>query len=77
MCVCVCVCPDFNKLSSEIFVVVVVQLCSPHFPPPLSPAPPPIALTWTTVWELTVGARVAWVGVGKGGKIGTTVIEQQ
>ena len=31
--------------------------------------------TWTTVWELTVGVGVGWAEEGKGGKIGTTVIE--
>ena len=34
--------------------------------------------TWTTVWGLTVGAGVGaegWAEKGKGGEIGTTVIE--
>ena len=26
--------------------------------------------TWTTVWELTVGAGVGWTEEGKGGKLG-------
>ena len=31
--------------------------------------------TWTTVWGWTVGTGVCWMGEGKGGKVGTTVIE--
>ena len=31
--------------------------------------------TWTTGWELTVRVRVDWAEEGKGGKIGTTIIE--
>ena len=31
--------------------------------------------TWTTVWKLTVGVGFGWVEEGKGGKIGTTLIE--
>ena len=26
--------------------------------------------TWTTVWGLTVGARLGWAEEGKGGEIG-------
>ena len=31
--------------------------------------------TWTAEWGLTVGGGVGWAEEGKGGKIGTTVIE--
>ena len=31
--------------------------------------------TWTTVWELTVGMGVGWAELGKGIKIGKSIIE--
>ena len=31
--------------------------------------------TWTTVWGWTVGVGSSWMAEGKGGKLGTTVIE--